>query len=318
MTTEETMMTSTVSALEQTAPPISVETRVVLVESGQSRRWRVPLALHLTRLFFGALGRLMPESAGRLAERMFFTPRRHRTPAREKEWLRGGHRRDLDVAGHTIATYQWGEGPAVLLVHGWEGRGSQMGAFVDPLVRQGYRVIAFDAPAHGHSSGQRTDAWEVSRIIAELAATEERLHGVVAHSFGAVCVLIAMTEGFSSRRTVLLAPGVESDTFFSGFSEIIGLPEKALGVLRRRVIARFGEDNWSRFHTRHHSETLDKCTERVLLVHDMDDRETPYDDTVALAHWTQNTTLLSTRGLGHRRILRDDHVIDAVTRFVDR
>ena len=43
--------------------------------------------------------------------------------------------------------YSWGSGPTVLLVHGWEGRGSQLSAFAPALVKAGFRVVAVDMPA---------------------------------------------------------------------------------------------------------------------------------------------------------------------------
>ncbi|MFW6193451.1 MAG: alpha/beta hydrolase [Gemmatimonadota bacterium] len=61
-----------------------------------------------------------------------------------------------------MATYAWGEeGPTVLLVHGWSSHTGHMTGFVDPLLRRGFRVVAFDGPAHGRSPGARTDIFEL-------------------------------------------------------------------------------------------------------------------------------------------------------------
>jgi hypothetical protein len=40
-----------------------------------------------------------------------------------------------------LPVYSWGSGPTILLAHGWSGRGSQLGAFVEPLVEQGFRLV---------------------------------------------------------------------------------------------------------------------------------------------------------------------------------
>ena len=105
------------------------------------------------RLFFAVLGRLSPALAGRLAAKLFARPRRHARPARERELIARGTRVVLPDGLHATA---WGAGPTVLLVHGWEGRGAQLGALVDPLVAAGYRAVALDGPAHGDSPGVTT------------------------------------------------------------------------------------------------------------------------------------------------------------------
>src|SRR5262245_35302817 len=101
-----------------------------------------PLALRLAQLEIALGDRLSPELAGRTAARLFLSPRRFDRPEAERELLSRARR--FDVNG--LAAWRWGGGPPVLLVHGWEGRGAQLGAFVDPLVGRGFSVITFDAP----------------------------------------------------------------------------------------------------------------------------------------------------------------------------
>nr|MBA3542137.1 hypothetical protein [Deltaproteobacteria bacterium] len=121
-------------------------------------------ALRLTRAALQAAYIVSGDLGTTLAERLFTSPRRHPRPDREKAILATARPFTVDVAlrsprwrGHHIdvAAWRWGHGPTVLLVHGWEGRGSQLGSFVEPLVAAGLSVVAFDAPAHGDSAGNR-------------------------------------------------------------------------------------------------------------------------------------------------------------------
>ena len=102
-------MTDTLPRIDDTVlrtnGPIMVDTRVMLTSDAPSRPRPVPLGLRATRTFFGAAGRLFPEATGRLAERMFFSPRRHRMPRREQDWMEGATEEFLDIEGHRIATY---------------------------------------------------------------------------------------------------------------------------------------------------------------------------------------------------------------------
>jgi pimeloyl-ACP methyl ester carboxylesterase len=54
----------------------------------------------------------------------------------------------------------------------------------------------------------------------------------------------------------------------------------------------------------------------VLVVHDHDDREVPFEHGARLAAALPHAALLETHGLGHRRVLKDANVIAEVTRFV--
>jgi len=313
-------MTQVTRTLPRIDSPITVDTRVMLANTDAPRPASTPFGLRATRGFFGVAGRLFPGATGRLAERLFFSPRRHRIPRREKPWMEGATEEFVELEGHRIATYTWGKAsaPAILLAHGWEGRGSQMGAFVAPLVEAGYRVVAFDAPAHGNSTGKQTDGFEVGRVVLGLSRHIGDVHGTISHSFGAICVLLAMAEGMEVRRTVMLAPGVDGEVFFRGFAEIIGLPAKSTAVLRERVIERFGGDHWDMFTNEYQGGILASHSDGAMVVHDTEDREVSYHQSVELAHHADGAELLTTRGLGHRRVLRDPAVVAEVAAFVAR
>lgn len=90
-------------------------------------------------------------------------------------------------------------------MHGWHGRGAQLGAFAAPLVAAGFRVVAFDAPAHGRTPGASTNLPEVSEALLKVAAAFAPLHGVIAHSFGVASTLTAMTQGLAPQRVVAVS-----------------------------------------------------------------------------------------------------------------
>src|SRR5919107_5916537 len=149
------------------------------------------------RLFFAVVGRLTPTLAGRLAAKLFARPRRHARPARESELIARGTRVALPDGLHATA---WGAGPTVLLVHGWEGRGAQLGAFVDPLVAAGYRAVALDGPAHGDSPGRTTTGPEFARALITTRDVVGSLAGVIGHSFGGFTALLALSRGLPTAR----------------------------------------------------------------------------------------------------------------------
>ncbi|HEX8728518.1 MAG TPA: hypothetical protein VF739_07855, partial [Ktedonobacterales bacterium] len=94
------------------------------------------------------------ETQARAALQMFMTPRRLAPRDWEAALLRRGT--PLTFANGLVAR-SFGAGPRVLLVHGWEGRGMNLGMFIAPLTAAGYQVLALDGPAHGESPGEQTN-----------------------------------------------------------------------------------------------------------------------------------------------------------------
>src|SRR5712691_2373566 len=130
----------------------------------------LPIALVALRLLFRLSGAVAPPLAARFASYLWYRPQRHRPPVREQGLLGRARHVPMRHAGKRIAVYDWGKGPTVMLVHGWSGRGAQLGEFVEPLSGAGYRVVAFDAPAHGHSDGRDTTILEISEVILRLVS----------------------------------------------------------------------------------------------------------------------------------------------------
>jgi pimeloyl-ACP methyl ester carboxylesterase len=272
-----------------------------------------PVALRLIRVAFRTLGTVSPQLAGRWASHLWFRPPRYAPPARERELLARARHLSMVHADKRIAVYTWGDGPAVLLVHGWSGRGAQMGAFVEPLVAAGYRVIAFDAPAHGQSSGKDTNLPEVSAALQALAREHGPVRAVIAHSFGVACTLYALKEGLRVARVVGISPPATIEGLVDKFATSLAIPPRALVAMRGYFEARFGADLWTRFSP---LRLASAANVPALIVHDDDDSDVSWQEGEALARGWPGAQFQRTHGLGHRRVLRDPDVIAQAVRFV--
>jgi pimeloyl-ACP methyl ester carboxylesterase len=261
------------------------------------------------RFFFAVLGRLSPALAGRLAAKLFARPRRHARPARESELIARGSRVALPDGLHATA---WGAGPTVLLVHGWEGRGAQLGAFVDPLVAAGYRAVALDGPAHGDSPGVTTTGPEFARALVATRDVVGPLAAIVGHSFGGFTSLLAVSRGLPTARIVTIGTPASVPEVLRDFLRLIRLPDRALPSMIAALEARVGAPMAS-FEVEAFAPDVHVP---VLVVHDTDDREVPYADGARLAE-VFGARLLTTNGLGHRRILFAPEVVAAVVEFIE-
>lgn len=253
-----------------------------------------------------------------LAERLFTSPRRHTRPARENTILATGRRFTIDVNLRSprwngkrtrIAAWRWGLGPTVLLVHGWEGRGSQLGAFVEPLVRAGLSVVTFDAPAHGDSPGSRLYLTDHADTIVDVAKTVGPLHAIVAHSFGAPAVLLAHARGgVDAPHNVFIAPNAIVPDSVERFCSSVGLDATERGLFEAQLAASAGI-TVEGLRLTHLIGARDSS---LLVIHDIDDREVPFAHGDRLVQLWPNARLEATEGLGHRKILRDTAIVARV------
>lgn len=267
------------------------------------------------RLFFRRVGPLAPRLAARLALPLFLKPPRPARPLWEQNILASARRCDLEVGVHRIAMWTWGDlqGKIALLVHGWGGRGSQLGAFVEPLRAAGYSVVAFDAPGHGDSSGRLSSLPEIEEALKGVAESLGPLDVVIAHSAGAAVAQAALARGLDTEKMVFLAPGVDPFHFTRLFGDAMDIGEPVLELMRQGIETRFGVPIHDYQAIRRASSQLTP----LFVAHDLRDEETPYENARELAEAWPTATFLRTDGLGHRRILREGSVIGAALRFLE-
>jgi pimeloyl-ACP methyl ester carboxylesterase len=266
------------------------------------------------RVSFAAAPAISPRLAAAGAARLFLRTRRYPLTERERAYLQGARRSVIAGDQGPLTVWEWGvEGkPAVALLHGWEGRCSQLGAFVEPLVANGFRVVGADAMGHGESPGRSSSLVAIAAALRALAEHHGPFAGVVAHSAGTVGAIYALANGVAMDRLVCVAPGVDLDGYARDFARLFGLSPEASRRMRRRIERRIGV-SWDDLDPRR--AAADRRVP-LLVVHDRADREAPFAGGEALAHAWPGSRLLVTEGLGHRRILSNEKVIAAAMDFL--
>jgi len=273
----------------------------------------LPIDLQLLRLSCITVGRVAPNAVLPWLYHAWFKTRRNNRSKAEQYWLDQAHYESIDYEDCLIATWCWGDGPAVLLVHGWNGRGAQLGAFIEPLCRAGYQVIAFDAPGHGQTTGHRADTLSYTGALRAVARRYGPLHGIIAHSFGVPCTTLALSEGESCDCVVVIGCPPPYETLAQYFSKRLKLPLKLRTLFYKRLEQRFGTNVWQRFSPIALAVSL---STPALIIHDKGDRAVSWRYSEALANAWPGAQLLSTQGLGHFRILHDEKVISSVVMYI--
>ncbi|MBI5040381.1 MAG: alpha/beta hydrolase [Gammaproteobacteria bacterium] len=274
------------------------------------------LSLHFMRMGFRHIGPFVPGLAGYWACRLWFATRRSPIPAREDAWRKQTHIDHIGSAGRLLARYQWGaaDAPGILLIHGWNGRGLQLGAFAAPLVSAGFRVVAFDAPGHGDSPGNSTHIFDYAQAIQTIAnSSGPPLAGAIAHSFGVPAVARALLQGLDLPRLISIAAPADAEFLVQRFAKHLDIPATVVAAMRARIEHRFGMDIFLRLST---EAMLTGQTIPGLILHDRNDRDVPATHADRLQRAWRDARVIYTEGLGHNRILRDPAVIAAAVEFL--
>jgi len=233
------------------------------------------------------------------------TPRIGRSAPSAIEWE---HRELMETRGGEVAVWHSGNGPAVLLVHGWSSTHTDMDAFVGPLLELGYRVVTLDLPAHGASAGATATMAEVSAAIAGVGARFGPLKGLVAHSFGCPSSATAIADGLAVERAVLVASPAYYEQFVRATAASAGVdPLELIGAFAARGVDVAALSL---------PKTAAALTVPALIFHSADDRvvDIRYGEAVAAA-WP-GSTFVPLAGLGHSRILRDPGVVRRAADFI--
>lgn len=299
-----------------------IDARKIVLSPDTTEATPTGAAISALRLGMRTLSAVSPSLAARAAQRLWLTPPRPRIRPEVQQLLRTGDRHTYHIEGRPIAAWRWGNGPAVILMHGWGGFGGQMTAFVEPLVRAGYQAIIFDAPAHGVSGPsvlgpRQTTLFEFCHALDTVAEAQREIAGVVAHSGGATAA--AWTARLGPRwkvpSMIFISPMGRPTRYIGNFQRALGLSDEATRRFRDNMEKQFGF-RWSDLEVPAMAREFQPPP--VLLVHDREDRETSHDESEEIANAWPSAELMSTQGLGHRRILRDGAVIERAIDFIRR
>lgn len=273
-----------------------------------------------------ALDRLPPALAGDIAFRIFCTPQlsQHRSAdhdqltARARFHLRHAHWLRVPTPAGDVQTYTFEPDAhprgTVVLVHGWTSEAAFMTAFMEPLRRSGFRVVAFDFPAHGLSPGRRTNLADCARAMLAVCDHFGPIHAAVAHSFGGfVSLLVAeggppMAHAHAIERFVLIAcPNRLADVTgnFGGTLQLTPAAQRAY----EHHLERVGHRTVESFSA---TGLLRAAGAKALVIHGSEDAEVPFRDAEDIVAACPSARLLAFEGLGHRTILYAPPVFRAV------
>jgi pimeloyl-ACP methyl ester carboxylesterase len=263
-----------------------------------SAYWLSKMAFHLA-----------PDSMTRVMREKGFAVKPYHLNARQHALQNQAHSFYLDLQHNKIKVYEWGNGPVVLLAHGWGGRALQMDAFVPALLKKGRKVVAFDQKGHGESSSRFSSFLEIVRTTELLMAHyAPAMDGLVAHSIGSNAAFKVSEKFERPLKMVAIAPMENFPHWLESMRIRIGIDEK----LFARVIVDIESDTGLNLLEQCELDFARIRRHAVLLVHDKYDRLNNIRASHALRAHLPGSALMETERQGHARILDDPAVVERV------
>lgn len=276
--------------------------------------------LQYLRTKFKTLSKLAPAIAGRMAFDLFCTPypkyKKRKAPAIFNHAIK------TNVAlpdKTTIKGFEWlpnvSNGQTILIAHGYASFAYKFEHYIAPLLKMGYRVLAFDAPGHGQSEGRHINVVVYQEALQEIMQQCGPVHHFIGHSLGALTLSMIAEEvdQADQRKFVLIAPATKTTTTFANFFKMMHFNEVTKEAFMKEVTSRT-------HHTIEHfaaDRALANYKGPLLWVHDEEDLVCPYKD---LAEFQKNAPanieFLITNGLGHNKVYKTAEVMDQIMAFL--
>ncbi len=280
-------------------------------------KFKEKIAIRYIRTKFKILSSISKKKAAEKAFELFCTPQFRNVKAlppvfEEAEKLR------FRFQEFNIVGYRWNKGGnrKALIIHGFESSVVNFDRYVSALIKKGYEVLAFDAPAHGRSSGKQINVLIYRDFIKHVYSVYGPIQTFLAHSFGglAICMALAEIRHDENYRVVLIAPATETQTALDLFFQFLHMEDETVRKEFETIIYRVSGHPASWFSI---PRALKKIKAQILWLHDEDDKTTPLKDVYKVKKENYaNIQYVITKGLGHRRIYRDADVSKRIVEFI--
>ena len=251
----------------------------------------------------------------RLAAFFFARPFRYKLPEREISIMTKAQKSSVYIKklGKNVFCYHWnGKGPKIMLMHGWSGRATNFYLIIEALIRLDYDIYAFDAPAHGKSRGLTTNLPEFIVTLDSLLKRWGPFEVILGHSGGAFASSYVCAKHPEIQKLILICPFDKVIDIFKKYFELIGLGEKA----QKLMLDYFHRKTNKKISAFSSSISAQSINANCMIIHDKNDREVELYNSINIENNLKMGKLIITSGLGHRRILRDDIVINDIVNFL--
>jgi len=277
------------------------------------------LAITYYRTKIRTIGLVSPKLAAEKAYDLFCTPRKSNKKPKEPPIFHKAKQLALILKGHKLKGYSWlpshPNGKKVLIIHGFSSYSYKFEKYVSLLKKEGFEVVAFDAPAHGQSEGKHINALIYKDALLAIEEAFGPFYGWMGHSLGGLAASLAFQNlpDQANRKLVLIAPATETKRAIDHYFSIIQVDDKIKEAFKE-LIATLTHYQLEEIAVTH---ALKNIKSPVLWVHDKQDMICVFDAVIPIMEAKPvNVRFHITDGLGHSRVYKEAEVSSAIVHFL--
>lgn len=274
------------------------------------------LAVNYLRARLNITAVVSKQKAAKKAFQIFSTPF-YKSKKKYPAIFERGEKISFELEGLSIKGYRFNHPKEnkVLIIHGFESSIKNFDRYISPLIRKGYEVIGFDAPAHGKSEGKRIILPMYINTLQQICERYGPINRFISHSFGGLALahLLEMLPDTENTRAVFMAPATETTTAIDSFFKFLDLSAEIRAAFDQYIVDNGG------VHPSHYSvrRAIKNVHAKILWIHDEEDTLTPVRDVLKVQEdQPANIEFEITAGLGHNKIYRDNKVVKRVVEFL--
>jgi hypothetical protein len=274
------------------------------------------LVINYYRAKLNMISVLSKKKAAESAFRLFCTPLK-KSKIKIPKVFEDGEPLKLQLENNTIHGYRWNHpsDKRALIVHGFESSSKNFDRYIHGLIKKNYEVLVFDAPAHGKSTGRRITLPLYLATIQKIHELYGPVDAYIGHSFGGLVLshFLETIEHNEKVKVVFIAPATETVTSINLFFKVLQLGDGVRKEFDNLIM------NKSGYGAGHYSmrRTMKNVRADVLWFHDEDDELTPIGDALKVRDdGHANIEFRISKGLGHRRIYRDNKIFKETIDFL--
>lgn len=273
---------------------------------------KIPKSIVFTGKF---LQLLSSDWATLFAQKIFITPIKFKTPKREIEMLKTAIKENVYIPAinKSIVTYKYGNGDKkALIIHGWNGRGTQLVTIANRLKKEGFTIVSFDAPGHGFSPKNNSNMTEFIEIALFLQKEYGEFDVVIGHSLGGMSTINAIRRGLKAEKAVIIGSGDVVEDIIDDFVKQLHLKS----IIASKMKVRFENQFQQSMDSFCVHKSASQLTIPILVIHDEQDLDVPVLAAHSIYKHLKNGELMITQNLGHRKILGSKNVINRINDFI--
>lgn len=237
------------------------------------------------------------KKAMQTAYALFATPRRGDVKPHQIDFLNSHKKEVISSHSHEIQTYHWeNSGPRILFVHGWDSNTNRWKNLIQKFQRKGFDIYAFDAPAHGYSSGKTLNVPLYAKVLKDVIE-KYKPDFLIGHSMGAMTVIYNqhLYGKQNIKKNVLLGAPSEMLDIVGDYQNILSLSDSFIRDLENFFEKKFGF-TYKEFSMAKFAKDI---STKSLVVHDKSDKIATVSSAYAIDKSLKKSELLITEGFGH-------------------